>query len=41
METTKGNTYFCMKCAKEILVLKEGKNPAVPQCCGKMMFRRK
>lgn len=32
-----GKTFVCKLCGKEISVLKEGKNPAAPSCCGQEM----
>lgn len=35
--TQDGKTFICEKCEKEVQVLKEGKNPAAPSCCGQEM----
>ena len=32
-----GKEFVCKKCGKEVKVLKEGKNPAAPYCCGDEM----
>ena len=34
----KGKRYECKKCAKEILVMREGKSSAPPICCGRNMM---
>lgn len=32
-----GKIFVCKLCGKEIKVLKEGKNPSAPHCCGQEM----
>ena len=32
-----GKTFICKLCGKEVKVLKEGKNPKAPFCCGEEM----
>lgn len=32
-----GKKFVCEKCGKEVSVLKEGKNPSAPFCCGEEM----
>ena len=32
-----GKEFECKKCEKEVKVLKEGKNPDAPYCCGDEM----
>jgi len=33
----KSKTFECKKCLKEVLVLKEGRHPGPPFCCGLTM----
>lgn len=33
----KGKIFVCNMCGKEVKVLKEGKNPSPPVCCGQEM----
>ena len=35
--TQDGKEFVCQLCGKEVIVLKEGSNPAAPFCCGQEM----